>query len=74
MNRFVLNDSDTANLNFTGRFKEEDFTVAILVMESEPQVMIKQSKSVILNKTVKSVNDLKIFLEEQLYKHFNAAN
>jgi hypothetical protein len=69
MNRFALIDSDSANLTFGGRFNEKNFTVAILVVENEPQVIIKQNKSVILNETIKSVDDLKIFLEERLYQH-----
>jgi len=74
MNRFALIDSDSANLTFGGQFKEKDFTVAILVVENKPQVIVKQNKSVILNETVKSVDDLKIFLEEQLYQHLATAN
>ena len=73
MNRFALIDSDTANLTFRGQIKENDFTVAILVVENEPQVTVKQNKSVILNETVKSVDDLKIFLEERLYQHLGEA-
>lgn len=71
MNRFALIDLDTANLTFSGRVKEKDFNVGILVVENDPQVIIRQNKSVILNQTVKSVDDLKIFLEERLYQSLN---
>ena len=69
MNRFALSDSDTAHLNFIGSFKEKDYTVGILVAENEPQVIIKQNQLLILRETVKSIDDLKIFLEERLYQH-----
>jgi len=71
MNRFALIDSDTAKLTFSGGFKEKDYTVAILIVENEPQVLIKQHESAILNQTLRSVDDLKIFLEERLYQHLN---
>jgi hypothetical protein len=69
MNRFTMTDSDTALLKFSGSFMEKDYTVEILAAENEPQVIVKQNKSVILNETVKSIDDLKIFLEERLYQH-----
>jgi hypothetical protein len=70
MNRFTLTDSDTAHLIFSGCFMEKDYTVEILAAENEPQVIVKQNKSVIVNETLKSIDDLKIFLEERLYQHF----
>ena len=73
MNRFALTDSDTAHLTFAGRFKEKDYTVAIAAPENEPQVIVKQDDRVIVNETVKSVDDLKIFLEERLYQYFESA-
>jgi hypothetical protein len=69
MNRFALTDSDTVHLTFSGSFKEKDFVVEILAAENEPHVVIKQNESLILNQTVKSVDDLKIFLEERLSQH-----
>lgn len=69
MNRFTLSDSDTANLEFGGQVKGKDFQVTILVVDDLPQVFIKQSGKTVLNETVKSVDDLKIFLEERLYKY-----
>ena len=74
MNRFVLTESDTAHLTFSGSFKEKEFTVAVLATDIEPQVIVKQNKSVIVSETVKSVDDLKIFLEERLYQYLGQAN
>ena len=72
MNRFSLSDSDTAQLEFGGQVKGKDYRITILVVEDLPQVFIKQDGKVVLNETVKSVDDLKIFLEERLYKYFEA--
>lgn len=69
MNRFTLSDSDTAHLEFGGQVNERDYRITILVVEDLPQVFIRWGGEVILNKTVKSVDDLKIFLEERLYKY-----
>lgn len=69
MNRFSLIDSDTTHFTFSGSFKEKDYVVKILAAENEPQVLIKQNASLILSETVKSIDDLKIFLEERLYQH-----
>ena len=69
MNRFALRDSDTAHFTFTGSFKERDYTVEILAAENEPQVIIKQNESLILRETVKSIDDLKIFLPFSFYTH-----
>lgn len=44
----------------------------ILVVEDLPQVFIKQNGEVVYSETVKSIDDLKIFLEERLYKYFEA--
>ncbi len=44
-----------------------EYRVTILVVEDLPQVSIKQNGEVIFEDTVKSVDDLKIFLEERLY-------
>lgn len=69
MNRFTLSDSDTAQLEFGGQVKGKDYQISILVVEDQPQVFIKQSGESILNETVKSIDDLKVFLEERLYKY-----
>jgi hypothetical protein len=69
MNRLVLTDSDTAQIEFGGQVKGKDYQITILVVEDLPQIFIKQGGKVILNETVKSIDDLKIFLEERLYKY-----
>lgn len=72
MNRFTLGDSDTAHLEFDGQIKGKDYWITILVVEDLPQVFIKQGGKIVLNETIKSVDDLKIFLEERLYKYLEA--
>lgn len=72
MNRFTLSDSDTAQLEFGGQVKGKDYRITILVVEDLPQIFIKQDGKEIFNETVKSVDDLKIFLEERLYKYLEA--
>ena len=69
MNRLTLSDSDMAHLEFGGHVKGKDYQVIILVVEDLPQICIKKNGEVVLNYTVKSVDDLKIFLEERLYKY-----
>lgn len=69
MNRLTLSDSDTAQLQFNGQVKGKDYQIAILALEDLPRVSIKQNGAVVFNETVKSVDDLKIFLEERLYKY-----
>lgn len=72
MNRFTLSDSDTAQLEFDGQVKGKDCRITTLVVGDSPQVFIKQNGKTVLSKTVKSVDDLKIFLEECLYKYLEA--
>lgn len=72
MNRFTLSDSDTAQLGFSGQVKGKDYRVTILVVEDLPRVSIEQNGKMVFNDAVKSVDDLKIFLEERLYKYFEA--
>jgi hypothetical protein len=69
MNRLTLSDSDTAQLEFSGQVKGKDYRIKILVVEDLPRVSIKQDGEVVFEDTVKSVDDLKIFLEERLYKY-----
>ncbi len=69
MNRLALSDSDTAHLEFNGQVKGKDYRITILVVEDLPQIIIKQNGEVIFNETVKSIDDLKIFLEGRLYKY-----
>ncbi len=72
MNRLTLSDSDTAHLEFGGQVEGKDYQITILVVEDLPQIFVKQGWELILNDTVKSIDDLKIFLEERLYKYFEA--
>jgi hypothetical protein len=72
MNRFSLSDSDTAHLEFARQVKGKDYRVAVLVVEDLPRVSIKQNGEVIFSDTIKSIDDLKIFLEERLYKYLEA--
>lgn len=69
MNRLTMSDSDTAQLQFNGQVKGRDYQITILVVEDLPQITIKQNGKEVFNDTVKSVDDLKIFLEEGLYKY-----
>jgi hypothetical protein len=72
MNRFALNDSDTAHLEFGGLVKGKSYNITILVVEDLPRISIQQNGEAVYNETVKSIDDLKIFLEERLYKYFEA--
>ena len=72
MNRFTLGDSDTAHLEFDGQIKGKDYWITILVVEDLPQIFIKWDGEVIYSETIKSIDDLKIFLEERLYKYLEA--
>jgi hypothetical protein len=69
MNRFELIDSDTAPLRFNSSVKGKNYQITILVIESIPSITIKEAEGIIFSETVKSVDDLKIFLEERLYKY-----
>lgn len=68
MNRFALSESDTAHFQFNGQVKGKHYQISVLVVEDLPRVSIQQDGEVVYNETVKSVDDLKIFLEERLYK------
>ncbi len=72
MNRLVLSDSDTAQLEFSRQVRGKDYRITILVVEDLPRVSIKQDGEVVFEDAVKSVDDLKIFLEERLYKYLEA--
>jgi len=72
MNRLTLSESDTAQMEFNGQVKGKDYRITILVVEDLPQIFIKRDGEVIYSKTIKSIDDLKIFLEERLYKYFEA--
>lgn len=70
MNRFTLSDSDTAQLEFSGQAKGKYYLIKILVVEDLPRISIERNGEAVFNDTVKSIDDLKIFLEERLYKYF----
>ncbi len=72
MNRLLLSDWDTALLEFEGQVKGKNYQITILVVEDLPQLSIMQNGKKIFSDTVKSVDDLKIFLEERLYKYLEA--
>ncbi len=69
MNRLMLSDSDTVQLEFNGQVKGKNYRITILVVEDLPQIFIKRDGEIIYSETVKSIEDLKIFLEERLYKY-----
>lgn len=71
INRFKLDEeaSDTAHLSFIGQVNERVYMVEILVAENSPQVVIRRNGEIVFNETVRSVDDVKIFLEERLYKY-----
>ncbi len=69
MNRLALIDSDTAQMEFGGQVKGKNYQITILVVENLPQIFIKRDGEVIYSETIKSIDDLKIFLEERLYKY-----
>ncbi len=71
MNRLSLSDSDTAHLNFGGHVNGRNYRITILVVEGLPGVVIRKEEEIVFNETVKSVDDLKIFLEEKLYTYFD---
>ncbi len=69
MNRLTLSDSDTAHLCFDGQVKGKDYRITILIVEGLPAVVIKQNGAILFDGMMRSVDDLKIFLEECLYKY-----
>ena len=69
MNRFVLQEADTAHMNFTCQLNGRDYEISILVIEDLPSVTIKQNGEIKYSETQKSVDDLKTFLEESLYRY-----
>lgn len=71
MNRFDLTESDTAHLLFDGRGITQEYKVRIIVIENQPQTIIEKNGKKIFNEIIKSIDDLKIFLEEQLYKYLS---
>ena len=70
MNRFTLSDSDTAQLEFGGQVQGKSYRIKILVVEDLPRISIEKNGEALYSDTVKGIDDLKIFLEERLYKYF----
>ncbi len=70
MNRLALIDSDSAHLSFAGEVKGKDYQINVLVVEDLPRLAIKKEGEILFNDTIRSIDDLKIFLEERLYKYF----
>ena len=68
INRLTLIEADTAHLTFNEQPTGGDYEVSVLVIEEAPSVVIRKSGLPVYSETVKSVDDLKIFLEERLYK------
>lgn len=69
INRLTLSEADTAHLTFNGQTTGGDYEVIVLVTEDTPSVNIKKDGTLVRSETVKSVDDLKIFLEERLYQY-----
>lgn len=69
INRLALSERDTAQLVFNGRMGGDDYEVAILVIDDVPSAVVKRGGELVHTETVKSVDDLKIFLEERLYRY-----
>jgi hypothetical protein len=68
MNRLNLADSDSAQLEFTGHVDGRDYRIRILAVESSPQLVIRLNGQVVCHENLRSVDDLKIFLDERLYR------
>ena len=71
MNCLSLVDSDSAQLEFTGRVNDRNYEIKILAVDSSPQLIIHSSGEVISCEILRSVDDLKIFLDERLYQFFD---
>ena len=69
INRFVLKDSDPAQMSFIQKINGEGYEINILMIEDLPSVTIKQNGEIKYSETQKSVEDLKIFLDESLYRY-----
>ena len=71
MHHFALREADTAQLSFNGQVKGKQYEVNLLVIEDLPSVVIKEDGELLYSETVKSVDDMKIFLDEQLYNYLD---
>jgi hypothetical protein len=66
-----LADSDSAQMEFTGQVNGRDYRIKVLAVESSPQLVIHSDGEVVCNENLRSVDDLKIFLDERLYQFLN---
>jgi len=55
-------------MSFIQKINGEGYEISILVIEDLPSVTIRQNGEIKYSETQKSVDDLKPFLEERLYK------
>lgn len=72
INRLTLSEADMAHLTFNGRMSGGDYEITVLVIEDTPLINVKKDGSPVHSETVRSADDLKILLEERLYKYFEA--
>ncbi len=56
-------------MSFTRQTNDEDYEINILVIEDLPSVPIRQNGQIKHSETPKSLDELKTFLEERLYKY-----
>jgi hypothetical protein len=71
LNRLSLADSDSAQMEFMGQVNDRDYRIKIMAVESTPQIVIFSNGEVVCNEHLRSVDDLKIFLDERLYQFFD---
>ncbi len=57
---------------FGSESEGKTYLVTVFALEDLPRVSIKQNEVMLFNDTVKSIDDMKIFLEERLYKFMGA--
>ena len=72
INRLTLSEADSAHLTFNGWMSGGDYEITVLVVEDTPLISIEKNGTLIHSETVSNADDLKIFLEERLYKYLEA--
>lgn len=68
MNGLTMADSGSARLEFAGQINGNNYRVKILAVESLLQLVVRFNGEVVCSEMLRSIDDLKIFLEEHLYK------
>lgn len=68
MNRLALQESDSAHLRFAGQLDQANYEVNIITVENLPTLIIKRDETISFQDTLRSIDDLKIFLDERLYQ------